>query len=291
MTVLTWDGTGTRKFETGIDRGVLYPLNVSTALYDTGVAWTGLTGVKEKPAGAGANPQYADNLKYLNLLSAETFSAEIDAFTYPDAFAACDGTATPSSGLSLGQQGRQTFGLSYRTQIGNDVSSSLGYKLHLVYGMLASPSERDYSTVNDSPAAVSFSWSADSTPVTVTGYAALSLITVDSTKVDSAALSNLQDNLYGTSGTSPFLPLPDAVIALFGGTVTAVTLTVPTFDGAHTITIPTETGVTYYVDGVVHAAGSVVLTSGQHKVVSATANASYVFNKPVVTEWLYSFVS
>jgi hypothetical protein len=291
VTVLTWDGTGTRKYETGVDHGVLYPLNPSTGLYDTGIPWNGLSTIKEKPAGAGANPQFADNIKYLNLLSAETFGGEIDAFTYPDEFAACDGTATPTAGLTVGQQSRQTFGLSYRTRIGNDASTNLGYKLHLIYGCLASPSERDYTTVNDNPSAVSFTWAFETTPVTVSGLSPTSILIIDSTKVDATALSSLQDLLYGTSGSTASLPPPDTVVALFEATITSITLTPATFDGAHTITIPSETGVTYYVDGVVHAAGTVTLTSGQKKLVEARPNAGYKFNTPYADEWLFGFVS
>lgn len=291
MVALKWDDSGKRLFETGVDHGVLFPLNTDTGAYDSAVAWNGLTAVNEKPAGAGSNPQYADNIKYLNLLSAETFAGTIQAFTYPDEFAACDGTATPTPGVTVGQQPRATFGLAYRTKVGNDVSSDLGYKLHLVYGCLASPSEKDFATINDSPAAVGFSWDFDSSPVTVTGAEPTSLLIVDSTKVDAGALSDLEDLLYGTADTDGSLPLPDTIIALFAGTITSVTLTAPTFDGEHTITIPTEAGVTYYVDGVEHAAGSVVLTSGQKKVVSATANAGYKFNTPYVDRWLFTYVS
>lgn len=291
MAVLSWDGTGTRKHESGIDHGVLYPLNPSTGLYDTGVAWNGLTSVKEKPSGAGANPQFADNIKYLTLLAAETFGGEITAFTYPDEFAACDGTAFPTAGVSVGQQSRQTFGLSYRTKIGNDSSTDLGFKIHLAYGCLASPSERDYTTINDNPAALAFTWTFDSAPVLASGLNPTSLLVIDSTTVDATALSNLEDLLYGTVSTTPSLPPPDTIIALFEGTITTVTLTPPTFDGAHTVTIPTETGVTYYVDSVVHAGGSLVLTTGQKKVVSASANAGYKFATPYVNEWLFSFVS
>jgi hypothetical protein len=291
MAVVVWDDTGNKKYETGIDHGVLFPLNPETSLYDTGYAWNGLTAVNEKPGGAAANPQYADNIKYLNLLSAETFAGTIEAFTYPDAFGACDGTDTPSAGVQIGQQSRQTFGFCYRTKVGNDVSADLGYKLHLVYGALASPSEKDYATINDSPAAVQFSWDFDCTPVNVTDLQPTCLIVIDSTKVDSSALSDLQDFLYGTSGTAPSLPSPDDVIALFAGSITAITLSPATFNGAHTITIPTQTGTTYYVDGVEHASGTVTLTTGQSKVISATPNAGYVFNKPVVTSWLFTFVS
>ena len=291
MAVLVFDDAGNKKFETGVDHGVLYILNTTNGLYDTGYSWNGLTEIKEKPAGAAANPAYADNLKYLNLLSAETFSGEISAFTYPDAFGACDGTVEPASGVLVGQQARAVFGLSYRSQLGTDLSSDAGYKLHLVYGALAAPSEKDYVSINASPAAVTFTWAFDCTGVASSGNAPVSLLTIDSTKVDSTALSDLEDFLYGTSGTDPSLPPPDSVLALFTGSITAITLTEPTFDGAHTITIPSETGVTYYVDGVVHAAGSQLLTTGQKKVVSAVPNAGYVFNKPVVTSWLFTFVS
>lgn len=291
MTVLVFDDTGNKRFETGVEKGVLYPLNTGNGLYDTGFAWNGLTEVKEKPAGAGSNKQYADNLAYLNLLSAETFGGEISAFTYPDQFGICDGTAAPASGVSVGQQSRATFGLSYKTRVGNDVSSNLGYKLHLVYGALASPSEKDYATINDSPSATALTWAFDCTGASTTSYGTSSLLTIDSTKVDSSALASLENFLYGTGGTSPSLPPPDSVIALFTGSITAITLTAPTFDGAHTITIPSETGVVYRVDGVVHAAGSQLLTTGQKKIVTATPIAGYVFNTPVVTSWMFTFVS
>jgi hypothetical protein len=291
VSVVTWDGPGQRKFEAGVDHGVLYPLNVETALYDFGVAWNGLTAVNEKPGGAAANPQFADNIKYLNLLSAETFAGTIQAFTYPDEFGACDGTATPTAGVSVGQQARQTFGLCYRSKIGNDVSTDLGFKLHLVYGCLASPSEKDYSTINDSPNAVALSWDFNSSPITAAGLEPLSLLIIDSTKVDSGALSSLMDLLYGTVSTDPSLPPPDTIIALFEATITSVTLSPPTFNGAHTITIPSQTGVTYRVDGVVHAAGSQLLTTGQSKVVTASPNTGYKFNTPYVDRWMFTFVS
>lgn len=291
MAVVVFDDTGNKRYETGVDHGVLYPLNPSTSLYDTGFAWNGLTAVNEKPGGAAANPQYADNIKYLNLLSAETFGGTIEAFTYPDEFGACDGTDTPFDGVQVGQQARSTFGLSYRTKVGNDVSSDLGYKLHLVYGALASPSEKDYATINDSPAAVQFSWDFECTPVPVTDLQPTCLIVIDSTKVDGTALSNLEDYLYGTSGTDPSLPAPDDVIALFSGTVTEHVLTPATFDGAHTITIPTQTGTTYYVDDVEHSAGTIVMTAGQEHVVRAEADTGYVFTPPVVNKWLFKYVS
>jgi hypothetical protein len=291
MAILVWDDTGKRRFETGVDQGVLYPLNAGNGLYDTGVAWNGLTTVTETPSGADSNPQYADNMKYLNILSAEAFGGTIEAFTYPDEFGACDGSYAPASGVSVGQQSRQTFGLSYRTKVGNDVSADLGFKYHLLYGLLASPSEKAYASINDSPNAIAFSWDVNSSPAAVSGKSPTSLIVIDSTKVGAPALQSLLDFLHGTAGAGPSLPPPDSVIALFTGAITPITLTPPTFDNAHTITIPSLTGATYYVDGVVHAAGTQLLTTGQKKIVSATPNAGYVFNTPYVDRWMYTFVS
>ena len=214
MAVLTWDQVGERFYETGVDHGVLY---IPTAgVYDSGVAWNGLISVTESPSGAEPSPQYADNIKYLNLLSTEEFGGTIEAYTFPDEFAQCDGTAFPKVGLAVGQQTRKTFGLSYRTKIGNDTDGQdLGYKLHLVYGALAAPSEKAYSTINDSPEAVTFSWEFTTTPVEVTGLKPTALLTIDSTKVAAADLTALEALLYGTQLEEPSLPLPDAVIALF----------------------------------------------------------------------------
>lgn len=215
MATLTWDATGSRLYETGVDHGVLYLLNTQGA-YANGVAWNGLTAVTESPSGAEANPQYADNIKYLNLLSAEEFGCTIEAFTYPDAFAQCDGTANPSVGVSIGQQTRKTFGFAYRTKLGNDIEGSdHGYKLHLIYGALAAPSEKAYATVNDSPEALTFSWEVTTTPVDVPGYKPTAQLTIDSTKVDALALAELETLLYGSTNTTPELPLPAEVIALF----------------------------------------------------------------------------
>jgi hypothetical protein len=291
MSVVVWDDTGNKRYETGVDQGVLYPLSSDTGLYDAGFAWNGLTAVNEKPGGAAANPQYADNIKYLNLLSAETFAGTIEAFTYPDEFGACDGTVSPLPGVVVGQQTRQVFGLCYRTKVGTDVPPDAGFKLHLVYGALAAPSEKDYATINDSPAAVAFSWDFDCTPVNVTDYNPTCLIVIDSTKVDSGALTDLTNFLYGTDGTDPSLPAPDDVIALFGEDLVAITLGPATFNGAHTVTIPSQTGVTFYVDNVEHAAGSVTLSAAQTVVVKARPNTGYVFNTPVVEEWLFTYVS
>jgi len=217
MAALTWDDVGDKLYETGVDHGVLY-LPDSSGVYNTGFAWNGLTTVTESPTGAEPSAQYADNIKYLNLVSAEEFGGTIEAFTYPEEFAQCDGTELPSPGVALGQQIRKMFGMSYRTKVGNDVDGmDFGYKLHLLYGALAAPSEKAYATVNDSPEAISFSWDISTTPVPVTDYKPTSLIVVDSTVVDSADLSALEDLLYGAGATEAALPTPDAVIALFAG--------------------------------------------------------------------------
>jgi hypothetical protein len=213
MAVLVWDQVGERFYETGVDKGVLY---IPTAgVYDNGVAWNGLTSVSESPSGAEANAMYADNIKYLNLFSAEEFSATIEAYTYPDEFAQFDGLLTPTPGVTVGQQSRKTFGLCYRTRLGNDTEGDdLGYKLHLIYGCTASPSEKAYSTINDSPEPLTFSWEVSTNPVAVTGGKPTSIITVDSTKVASLDLTALETVLYGTALVDPALPTPDEVIAL-----------------------------------------------------------------------------
>lgn len=216
MPPLTWDEIGDRLYEVGVDHGVLYIPNAS-GVYDAGFAWNGLTTVTESPSGAEPSPQYADNIKYLNLISAEEFGGTIEAFTYPEEFGQCDGTELPSPGLAVGQQGRKSFGLSYRTKLGNDVDGTdFGYKLHLLYGCQAAPSEKAYATINDSPEAISFSWEFTTTPAPVTGYKPTSLIVVDSTVVDSADLASLEALLYGAT-VAAALPTPDAVIALFAG--------------------------------------------------------------------------
>jgi hypothetical protein len=234
MAVLTWDQINTRFYETGVDRGVLYIPDATTGIYTNGYAWNGLTAVTETPTGAEPTPMYADNIKYLNLLSVEELEGTIEAMTYPDQFGQCDGTAYLTSGAStiaIGQQQRKTFGLCYRTRIGNDsVGDSFAYKLHLVYGCLASPSERAYSSVNDSPEAITFSWSFTTTPVTVTGYKNTAIVTVASNDLPSAKLTLLENALYGTVGTNPTLPLPDAVLSLISGTQTTVTATIPTMN-------------------------------------------------------------
>lgn len=222
MAKIVWDATGERFYETGVDHGVLYPIQTG-GVYTKGVAWNGLTSVSESPSGAESTAIYADNIKYLNLLSAEEFGATVEAYTYPDEFAECDGSATPTAGVTLGQQSRKVFGLCYRTMIGNDVDGQEhGYKLHLIYGCQASPSEKGYQTINDSPEAITFSWEITTTPVNVTGYKPTACLTIDSTKVDSTKLAALEEVLYGkdgtgdpeTGGTDPKLPLPDEVIEM-----------------------------------------------------------------------------
>lgn len=214
MAALTWDETGKRLYETGVRKGVLYVMD-NSGIYPKGVAWNGLTAVTESPSGADSNPLYADDIKYLDLRSAEEFGATIEAYTYPDEFAECDGTAELAKGVTVGQQARKTFGLSYRTVLGNDVSNdAYGYKLHLIYGATASPSEKGYQTVNDSPEAITFSWELTTTPVNVTGMKPTALITIDSTKADPTKLAALEAILYGSGENEPRLPLPDEVKTL-----------------------------------------------------------------------------
>lgn len=213
---IVWDETGSRFYETGVDHGVLYPAQ-SNGTYSKGEAWNGLSSVSENPSGAEASPIWADNIKYLNLMSAEQFACTIGAYTYPDSFAECDGSASLAKGVTIGQQPRKKFGFSYRTKIGNDVDGSdHGYKLHLVYGCQASPTEKGYNTVNDSPEAIQFSWSVNTTPVSVAGFQPTATVTVDSTKTDAAKLKALEDILYGVDSTDARLPLPDEVATIVG---------------------------------------------------------------------------
>lgn len=228
MSRLTWDNTGERYYETGVKQGVLYPIQTD-GKYSVGVAWNGLTAVTESPSGAEATALYADDIKYLNLISTEEFGATIEAYTYPDEFAECDGSAALADGIMLGQQKRKTFGLCYKTTVGNDVDGNdYGYKLHLIYGCLAAPSEKAYATINDSPEAITFSWEVSTTPVNVAGFKPTSQITIDSTKIaegKKAKLTKLEDILYGKDGTGDGqtgavvarLPLPDEIKILFEG--------------------------------------------------------------------------
>lgn len=215
MSKLVWDQTGEHLYETGVSKGVLYPF--TDGAYTNGVAWNGLTAVTESPSGAEPTALYADNIKYLNLMSNEEFGATIEAYTYPDEFAACDGSASIANGVTIGQQSRSTFGLSYATQLGNDIDGSdHAYKLHLIYGALASPSEKGYSTINDSPEAITLSWEISTTPVSVSGFKPTSLVIIDSAKVDAEKLAALEAILYGSDETEPRLPLPDELITILG---------------------------------------------------------------------------
>lgn len=223
MSKLVWDKTGERFYETGVNQGVLYPQGIN-GTYPKGVVWNGITAVTESPSGAEATPLYADNIKYLNLMSAEEFGATIEAYTYPDEFAQCDGSAEIAPGVMIGQQARKVFGLSYKTTLGNDEDGNdYGYKLHIIYGALASPSEKGYSTINDSPEAITFSWEVTTTPVSVTGFKPTASITIESTKADETKLAALEAILYGkdavagepgTPAVVARLPLPDEVVTL-----------------------------------------------------------------------------
>lgn len=287
MAPLTWDNVGERVYETGVDHGVLY-IPDENGVYDNGVAWNGLVTVTESPSGAEPSPQYADNIKYLNLVSAEEFGATIEAFTYPDEFAQFDGMASPVAGVTIGQQGRKSFGLSYRSKIGNDLDSDAGYKLHLVYGAQAAPSEKAYNTINDSPEAITFSWEITTTPVAVPNYKPTAILTIDSTKVDPTDLAALEELLYGDADTDPALPSPGTVIALFEGTLTETAQpTEPSYNaGTGVITIPTVTGVTYRINGSPVGPGALAPIT-VNTVVTATANDGYVFPEPHDEDWFF----
>lgn len=208
---LTWDDAGKRLYETGVKQGVLYLQN-DKGEYPKGVAWNGLTAVTESPEGAEPTPLYADDIKYLNLLSTEEFKATVEAYTYPDEFAECDGSGSLVEGVTIGQQDRKTFGLSYRTSLGNDVKGNeYGYKLHIVYGCLAAPSEKAYATVNDSPEAITFSWEVSTTPVNVTGFKPTASLVLDSVKLGVDKMKAIEDVLYGSSKAEAHLPLPDEI--------------------------------------------------------------------------------
>ena len=213
MAVLTWDQTGEKLYETGVQKGVLYPMD--GAVYGKGVAWNGLTAVNETPSGAESTKLYADDIKYLDIRSAEEFGATIEAYSSPEEFDACDGTASLADGVNIGQQNRKGFGFCYRSTIGNDTEyNNYGYKLHIIYGLTASPSERSYSTVNDSPEAATLSWEVSSTPVNVAGFKPTSIITINSKKINPAALKEIEDTLYGTESVEPKILLPDEIKAI-----------------------------------------------------------------------------
>lgn len=292
MTAIQWDRAGERLYETGVDRGVLY---IPDALgnYINGYAWNGLTSVSESPSGAEANPQYADNIKYLNLISTEEFGATIEAFTYPEEFAQCDGTAL-INGVQVSQQVRKSFGFSFRTLIGNDlVGTDLGYKVHLVYGCDAATSEKTRSTVNDSPEAATFSWEVTTNPVNVEGtnpgtgkpFRPTSHLVIDSTDVPAEILADLETILYGSSDTDPRMPHPEEVLGMFADTVKEVTPTKPDFDEeTETITIPSITGVSYKIEGIT-VTGEVSINTDT--VVTATAGPGFKFPQGTVDQWTF----
>lgn len=213
MAVLTWDQTGEKLYETGVQKGVLYPMD--GAVYGKGVAWNGLTAVNETPSGAESTKLYADDIKYLDIRSAEEFGATIEAYSSPEEFDACDGTAELAGGVNIGQQNRKGFGFCYRSTIGNDTEyNNYGYKLHIIYGLTASPSERSYSTVNDSPEAATLSWEVSSTPVNVAGFKPTSIVTINSKKINAEALKEIEDALYGTAEAEAKILLPDEIKAI-----------------------------------------------------------------------------
>lgn len=294
MSVLEWDRTGERRYETGVDHGVLYQVDGSGD-YVTGVPWNGLTAVTDSPSGAESNKQYADNIEYLNLLSTEVFGCTIEAFTYPDEFGQNDGTAAPTPGVVLSQQRRRTFGFSWRTRIGNDLEGTdYGYKLHLAWGCMASPSEKAYATINDSPEAITFSWEVTTTPVAVgtisgTEYKPSAKMTIDSTQVDPAKLAALEAVLYGTALTDPELPLPADVIIMMATALVSATPTAPTYDSSDDmITIPNVVGVEYLINSTVVPAGDYGPIAVNTEVRARPATG-YKFPVPTQTQWVFTF--
>lgn len=294
MAALTWDQTGQRTYETGVEKGVLFQVD-ETGEYVDGVAWNGLTTVTESPSGAESNKQYADNIVYLNLISVEMFSCTIEAFSYPLEFEENDGSASPTDGVIVGQQPRKTFGFCYRTLKGNDTQgNAYGYKLHLVWGALAAPSEKAYATVNDSPEAITFSWEVSTTPVTVgtvlsVEYSPTASMTIDSTKVDPAKLAILEDYLYGTVSEDPTMPSPADVITIMTSVLTLATPTAPTYNSStDIITIPTVTGVEYYINNELMPPGATDPITA-NTLVRARPATGYKFPVPVQDEWLIAF--
>jgi hypothetical protein len=269
MSRLTWDATGERLFETGVKNGVLYVKDGNGA-YPLGVAWNGLISVTESPSGAEPTPMYADDMKYGNPMSVEEFGANIEAYTYPDEFGVCDGSADLATGVRIGQQTRSEFGMAYKTAIGNDVDGSdHGYKLHLIYGALASPSDKEYQSINDTPDAITFSWDVTTTAVPVTGKKPTASVEIDSTKVDSALLDTLEDIIYGTEGAAPRLPLPNEIATLFASAApSAVSLsTIVPADDASNIAVDANIVMTF---NNAIAAESIVVTSAAGAIVAGT---------------------
>ena len=264
MAKLEWDKSGERIYETGVSNGVLYPLD-NAGTYSQGVVWNGLTNVSESPEGAEATALYADNIKYLNLMSTEEFKATVEAYTYPDEFGACNGELELADGVSIGQQKRKTFGMSYKTKVGNDVDSDLGYKIHLIYGALAAPSEKAYATINDSPEAITFSWELSTTPVAVTGAKPTASLVIDSTKTTAEKMAAIEAILYGSENTEARLPLPDEVLSIMNGKeVSSIAIT----------TAPTKTS---YTAGETFDATGMVVTA-TYTDTTTTAVTNYTFS-------------
>jgi len=290
MTRLTWDTVGERRYETGVNKGVLY-IPDNSGVYDTGVSWNGLTTVTESPSGAEATPLYADNIKYLNLVSAEEFGATVEAYTYPDEFAQFDGVASPTPGVYVGQQSRKAFGLSYQTRVGNDVQGAdLGYKIHLIYNAQAAPSEKAYATINDTPEAITFSWELTTSAIDAgDGLKPTAQLTIDSTKVDADALSSLEAALYGGVGTEARLPTPAEVLSMFTGTDVQVDTVTPSYAPAtDIITIPAVAGVDYYIDDAKVPAGPFGPISAT-TVVTARPAPGYRFSPTSDNDWTINY--
>ncbi len=287
MSELEWDKVGERKYETGVSKGVLYIPN-AFGVYDSGFAWNGLVSVTSTPSGAESNKQYADNIVYANIKSAEEVGGTIEAFTAPDEFGQCDGTRELAPGILIGQQNRKSFGFSWQSLVGNDLEGTdYGFKIHLVYGADANPSEAQYQTVNDSPEAATLSWEYTTTPVMVPGFKPAAKLTILSTDISEAKLTELTDILYGTPGESPRLPLPAEIITIMSGATTTVTPTKPTNAG-NVITIPAITGVVYSIDGVDLTAGAQPAIT-EDVVVTARALPGYQFPDVVDNDWFYDY--
>lgn len=278
---IEWDETGKKLYETGSKQAVLYPQNVD-GTYGDGVAWSGLTGVDESPSGADATDLWADDIKYLSIRSAEEFGFTIKAYMYPDEFGACDGTASPATGMTVFQQSRKGFGLCYRTTVGNDAAyNDYGYKLHLIYGATCSPSSRSYSTINDSPSAIEFSWECKTTPVAVPGYKNTAEIVLDSTKIARAKMEQIESILYGTAGTpgtKPRLPMPSELIEILGSAVTDAVLTGITIANA-TLTPTFDDEVFTYTAATSSASGTITVTAGTGIDIAIKVNGTTVANE------------
>lgn len=290
MAKLSWDKTGERRYETGVNKGVLY-IPDNNGVYTLGVAWNGLTAVTESPSGAEATPLYADNIKYLNLISAEEFGATVEAYTYPTEFNQFDGVASPSAGVYVGQQSRKAFGMAYQTRVGNDVQGSdLGYKIHLIYGATAAPSEKAFATINDTPEAITFSWELTTSPVEAgEGLKPTAQLVIDSTLVDPAALQTLEAILYGSPNNAPRLPFPTEVLDIFSTDSIEVETSAPTYNAAtDMITIPATTGVVYMIGGEPVEAGEHGPIA-QTTVVQAQPAPGYRFTGTSDNDWTIKY--